>query len=275
MKNRHLILVDLDGTILNSKKRLTQRTKTVIEKVMKLGHIVCIATGRPYLSSKKYYEELQLETPIINFNGGYIHNPNDNSFKAIHNTLEQKNVLELINHIEDTKAKQIMVEIMDDVYLRYEGVIHGETYIDENNKIIYGCLKTNIKNSPTSILVFNEESHINILKTKIRADKRFNKIGFKTWNPEILEIANRENDKVTGIKAIASHYKIPKSRIISFGDEENDKGMIEYSQLGYVVKNGSFKLQQIADEVIESNDNNGVAKKLEELFIRNSRFIEI
>lgn len=75
MAERHLIALDLDGTLLKDDKTISPKTKTVLNKAREMGHVVMIATGRPFRSSELYYRELGLDTPIVNFNGAFIHHP--------------------------------------------------------------------------------------------------------------------------------------------------------------------------------------------------------
>lgn len=70
MSKRFLIALDLDGTLLKDDKTISERTKKVLDQVQKEGHIVMISTGRPYRASELYYKQLNLTTPIVNFNGG-------------------------------------------------------------------------------------------------------------------------------------------------------------------------------------------------------------
>ena len=70
-----IIAVDLDGTLLNSQSQLSDFTKETIKKVSQKGHKVIIATGRPYRMAYHYYKELELDTPMINFNGSLTHLP--------------------------------------------------------------------------------------------------------------------------------------------------------------------------------------------------------
>ena len=71
---RKLIALDLDGTTLNGKTQITQKTKEVLNKAQQAGHVVSIVTGRPNRMAVGYYDELKLKGPMINFNGalGYI-----------------------------------------------------------------------------------------------------------------------------------------------------------------------------------------------------------
>lgn len=83
MENKKLIVTDLDGTALQSWESLDPKTKEALMKAKEEGHIVVIATGRPARASLHFYKELGLDTPIINFNGAYIHHPEDDSFEDI------------------------------------------------------------------------------------------------------------------------------------------------------------------------------------------------
>lgn len=72
---KKMIAVDLDGTLLNGESKLSDFTKETIKKISKKGHHVVIATGRPYRMAKDFYDQLELETPMINFNGSLTHLP--------------------------------------------------------------------------------------------------------------------------------------------------------------------------------------------------------
>uniref|UniRef100_UPI003015FAA4 HAD-IIB family hydrolase n=1 Tax=Oceanobacillus massiliensis TaxID=1465765 RepID=UPI003015FAA4 len=92
MKNKkHLIALDLDGTLLTDKKEISSRTKQTILTAMDEGHIVVIATGRPHRASIDYYKQLGLNTPMVNFNGALIHHPNDRTWDfALHTPMPIK-----------------------------------------------------------------------------------------------------------------------------------------------------------------------------------------
>ena len=72
---RKLIAIDLDGTTLNSQSQISSKTKAVLNKAVKAGHVVSIVTGRPNRISEHFYDELGLKSPMINFNGAVGHLP--------------------------------------------------------------------------------------------------------------------------------------------------------------------------------------------------------
>ena len=76
MIKKKMIAIDLDGTLLNQESQLSEYTISTIKKVRKQGHLVLIATGRPYRMAETFYQQLELDTPMINFNGSLVHIPN-------------------------------------------------------------------------------------------------------------------------------------------------------------------------------------------------------
>lgn len=90
MNKQHLIALDLDGTLLTDNKIISTRTKHTIAKAKEQGHIVVISTGRPFRASYDYYKELDLNTPIVNFNGAYVHHPLDSNWEHITLLLSQQ-----------------------------------------------------------------------------------------------------------------------------------------------------------------------------------------
>ena len=84
----YLICLDLDGTLLNDNKEISSYTKQVLTELQQRGHHIMIATGRPYRASQIYYHELNMNTPVVNFNGAYVHHPKANDFTTIHEVLD-------------------------------------------------------------------------------------------------------------------------------------------------------------------------------------------
>lgn len=86
---QHLICLDLDGTLLNDAKEITPYTFKVLKTLQAKGHAIMISTGRPFRASQRYYHELEMDTPIVNFNGAYVHHPKDPQFPVQHARLDE------------------------------------------------------------------------------------------------------------------------------------------------------------------------------------------
>ena len=73
--NEKVLVLDIDGTLTNSRKEITPATKRGIQEIMKRGHKVILASGRPTPGMRRYEQELELEKYggyLLSFNGGRI-----------------------------------------------------------------------------------------------------------------------------------------------------------------------------------------------------------
>lgn len=266
MSEKYIIALDLDGTLLTDDKKISNRTKQVLKKAQEKGHFICIATGRPYRASIQYYNELKLSTPIINFNGAFIHHPYDSSFGTHHTTLDLKTAKVIIDTCEAFQVQNIMVEIIDDYYLRYFDEVFIETFTLGQNPVDYGNLQTLLTEDPTTILVHPQEHHVDELFALLK-DAHAEIIQQRVWQApwNIIEIVRKGLNKAVGLQKIANYYNIPRERIIAFGDEENDLEMIEFAGIGVAMSNGINELKNIANAVTKSNEEDGIALFLEDI----------
>lgn len=266
MTKQHLIALDLDGTLLKDNKTISNRSKEALFKAKKAGHIVMIATGRPFRSSSMYYKELGLNTPIVNFNGAFIHHPLDQNWGVYHDTLDLKTVKEIVEIADEFRVKNILAEVIDDVYFHY----HDETLLDifgmgEPN-IETGDLRKILKHDPTSVLIHPEETNVDQIR-KYLSDVHAAVIDHRKWAApwHVIEIIKLGLNKAVGVQKVADYYNIPTERIVAFGDEDNDLEMIEHAGHGIAMGNAIDELKNIAKEVTLSNEEDGIAIYLEEL----------
>lgn len=263
--NKHLIALDLDGTLLTDKKIISNRNQMAIQKARQAGHIICISTGRPFRASYMYYKQLNLDTPIVNFNGAFVHHPKQKSFGHYHSPLELTTAKMIIETCEAFRVKNIMVEIIDDFYLRYFDEVLIETFTMGQSPVKYGNLDYLLKDNPTSILIHPQDDHVIQLK-KLLTDAHAEVIDQRVWGApwNVIEIVKAGLNKAVGLKIIADYYSISKEHIIAFGDEDNDLEMIEYAGIGVAMENAIPELKKIANTVTLSNEDDGIACFLEE-----------
>jgi len=263
---KYLIALDLDGTLLKDDKTISPYTKEVLLKAKDVGHIVVIATGRPYRASKMYYEELGLSTPIVNFNGAFIHHPKDDSWGIIHTPLELETVREILEVSKKYNVKNMLAEIMDDVYFHEhdEKLLHIFTFGNPQVKI--GDLQQILQNDPTCILIHADEEEVEKIRTYL-SEVHAHVIDHRRWAApwHVIEIVRTGVNKAEGLKRIAQFYKIPQERVIAFGDEDNDLEMIEWAGYGIAMGNAIEPLKKIARDVTKSNEEDGIGIYLKSL----------
>lgn len=261
----HLIVLDLDGTLLTDNKVISSRTKAVLASARSQGHQVMIATGRPFRSSELYYRELGLETPIVNFNGAFVHHPGNSSWGAYHEPLHLPVAHDIIEACQQFDYYNIVAEVIDDVYFHY----HDEKLLDifgaGKPKLTTGDLRKMLQDNPTSLLIHAHENQVPMIRAHL-SEVHAEVIDHRRWAApwHVVEIVKTGLNKAVGLKRVSEYLQIPKERIIAFGDEDNDLEMIDYAGTGVAMGNAIDSLKGIANEVTLTNMQDGIAVFLEE-----------
>lgn len=265
MSNKHLIALDLDGTLLTDEKKISPKSKQVIQKAREAGHIVVISTGRPYRSSIQYYRELALNTAIVNFNGAFVHHPLDKSFGTYHSPLDITTAKTVIETCEAFNVSNIMVEVIDDFYLRHFDEVFVQTFLAGQNPLDHGNLLNILKDDPTCVLIHPQDHHVKELRNLL-IDAHAEVIDQRVWGAPwpVIEIVKAGMNKAIGLKKIADFYHIPQERIIAFGDEDNDLEMIEFAGQGVAMGNAIDDLKNLSNAITLTNEEDGIAVYLEE-----------
>ncbi len=261
----HLIALDLDGTLLNDQKVISDETFATLKKAEDAGHHIMIATGRPYRSSAAYYRQLGLKTPIVNFNGAFVHHPTDRTWKTIHETIDLSVARDVIEAMQDFKLKNLIAEVMDDVYLQY----HDEKLLDifsmGSPSVTEGDLRESLKVDPTSLLIQGAEGTADQIREHLE-EVHAQVIEHRRWGApwDVVEIIRHGLNKAVGLSKVAKWIGVPQERIIAFGDEDNDLEMIDYAGIGVAMGNGIDQLKSIANEVTRTNNEDGIAVLLKD-----------
>lgn len=268
--DKYLICLDLDGTLLTDEKQISPYTKHVLETLKQQGHYIMIATGRPFRASKLYYDALELDTPVVNFNGAYVHHPGNPDFKTVHEKLDldiSRNIIETLSQID---VSNIIAERKDCVFIHRHDEHLFEGFSMGTQKMVVGNLLDNLERSPTSILIEAPEDIIPIVKQVLCRFYAEN-IEHRRWGAPypVIEIVKKGVSKATGIDTVKDYLGVSKDRIIAFGDEDNDNEMIKYAQHGVAMENGIDELKFIASDVTHSNNEDGIGRYLNDFFNLN------
>lgn len=261
----HLIVLDLDGTLLTDEKVISEKTAHTLQLAKEKGHHVMIATGRPYRASEVYYKQLELQTPIVNFNGAFVHHPTNRAWKTIHEPISLPIVTDVVDAVQHFPFQNMVAEVLDDVYLQY----HDEKLLNifqmGNPKITEGNILQSLQTDPTSLLIHGTGEELDPIRDHLN-ELHAELIDHRRWGApfDVIEIVRHGLNKAVGISHVAKWMDIPRERIIAFGDEDNDLEMIEYAGVGVAMSNGIDSLKNIADEITLSNNEDGIAALLKE-----------
>ncbi|MDT2745141.1 Cof-type HAD-IIB family hydrolase [Enterococcus asini] len=258
-----LIAIDLDGTTLNAQSLITPKTKAVLQETVKAGHIVSIATGRPFRMSEQFYKELGLTSPMVNFNGALVHLPNRNWSYESETLFSRDIVFDILAQKDELQLDYVAAENRDTFFV--DRIDFDDAYLFSNQKPTEANLLKNLKSNPTSMLVQTTNEMADTVAKCLTAQYS-DYVDVRTWGgpKAILEIVAKGIEKARGVKIIADALHIDRQNIMAFGDEHNDVEMLEYAGWGVAMANGSAGAKAAAnDQTDKPNTEDGLADYLE------------
>lgn len=221
---KHIIFIDLDGTLLESVDTPNQETVNYLKELKKDAHIV-INTGRPFRSSKQFYDLLELDTPISNYNGAYVHNPKDPNFKERLLTLDKDEFFRILTTM-DEKIEGAFAEIKDDVFAhkdisKYEKFLYGTNVFRDD-------IFSELKESPNSVIIIAKPGESKEIMKFIHEQTGFKGRDWGGSYDYIIELFIDGVSKGSSCEYIVGEMGIAHENTICFGDEQNDITMFEY-----------------------------------------------
>lgn len=203
---------------------------------------------------------------MVNINGAYVHHPKDKSWGEYHQTLNIEDAKNIIKACENYHLANILVEAKDDVYIKNPDPELTQIIGTENPKIITGDVSESLRFAPTCILIQPFKENVSHLIRDLEnqyADAVYQRSWGEPWY--IIEMIKRGVNKAVGLRKVADSLGIPRERMIAFGDENNDLEMLAYAGRGIAMGNASDQVKQIADEVTDTNEKDGIAKYIEKV----------
>lgn len=266
-----LVAMDLDGTLLNDKKEITQENLKLINTLENKGYEVVIATGRRYWSAKDLTREIKSDITILANNGNVVRNSRDdkdiitkhldiNSFRTIMKEGKKRNLYPII-HVDDFHGGiDIIIELDKDDKNYYDYMeknkrfIQVDNYLDIQKKIlavVYVGDKATLNNFRIDIL----NKYPNLCNAHIMENISIAEV--------LLEIMHPEGTKWLSLLEYASSKNIKAEEIIAIGDDNNDIEMLQNVGLGIAMKNATKGVLSVANHITEKNNNeSGVAFEL-------------
>lgn len=266
MKNKYLIAVDLDDTLITGFNNYDKKSFELLKTLSKNNYVV-IATGRPLRSSKYYYDLLELNTPIINYNGALVHHPKDKNFEKSTVSVDKEWIIKIFEDNKD-KLTNIFCEVEDDIFLWHEEN-EIEPYLHLEGGILHtGNFRDILVENPNGAILFSKIGTEETLKKYIEDTFKGN-LKIRFWDDKnyvVSEVYNPITTKGNGIKKILDYYKIDKENTIAIGDGHNDIELFEEVNIRVAMENAHPELKKIATHITKSVKENGVYHFLSDFF---------
>ena len=249
---KKLIIFDIDGTLVNSDKRVLASTYESITKLKEAGHELCIATGRNYGLSKEIIADVAFNHYIC-CNGSAAFKNHQLIYERPLPITELKRLVEIANQQEidmifqgltdmrrqNKKIKPELIEAMTS--FGSEAPSHQHNYF-ETEKVYQG-------------LMFHQPNRDDLFADLAAFD-------FVRWHEMGVDVIPQGGSKAQTIPVLAAELGIEMSETIAFGDGNNDMEMLQTVGCGVAMGNATSGVKDVADYVTASCDEDGIYQAL-------------
>ena len=269
MNKIKMIAIDIDGTLLNSKKHLTQNVKDAVLKAKSTGIKIVIATGRPLNGVRKILQDLDLadqsDQYVISFGGGVVETTaGDVLFEK---GLTYDNYLDL-ETIALKLGLHFHASAPDRIYTADRDI--GDYTLYEANLVDLGIsYRTPAEMKDVSIIKCMYVDEPSFLDEKIADHTPFayldDKITFTKTTPFYYEANPKGVSKGNALKFLCQKLNLSSQSLMAIGDEENDLSMIQYAGVGVAMGNAVPTVKENAQIITNDCDHDGVAEVIEKI----------
>lgn len=270
-----VIMMDVDGTLTNSQKKISPKTKEALLKAQKAGAILILASGRPTSGLRDFEQELQMDKNhglLVCYNGSKVVDCETNEvlFNQAMSVSEGKAVLEHMKKFDRVrpmidKGEYMYVNNVYDNMITLNGkpfnVMEYESRGGKYKLCEVDDLAEFLDYEINKILTFGDPEYLQDNYKEMMAPFD-GKLSCMFTGPFYFEFTAMGIDKAKALDAVLKPLGYIQDEMIAFGDGQNDASMVNYAGIGVAMANAVDELKAIAQDVTLSNDEDGIAESL-------------
>lgn len=260
-----MITIDVDDTLLNDERRVTEATKLALSEAMREGVTVTLATGRMFASAKQIASQVGMNVPLITYQGSLVKNLLDDQ------VLYERSV--------PSEMARYLFEYAHQHHLHLQGYYDDQLAgIEDNDKIKKYSKVSNVPYRIDSLghllsqsltkLLFIDEPHVLDTHSAQLKSELGDSVHITKSKPFYLEVVHKEGTKGHAVRFLAQHFGCDLSEVVAIGDSWNDHEMLEVAGLGVAMGNAVDSLKAIADFVTKTNNEDGVKHVIDHFILR-------
>ncbi|MFC2052197.1 Cof-type HAD-IIB family hydrolase [Chloroflexota bacterium] len=270
-----LLVVDIDGTLLNKDGAISTEDKKALSRASDSGIQVSLSTGRVTQACSKILKQLSLDGYHMFFDGALVSNP-ETSEEVYCQPIGEELVRQIV---EFAHLKEINV----DLYSATRYFIERETWTTDIRRNFFNLQPTVVDLTDIwhqeriikgTLVVFSAEEKAKADSFRSHFD---NRLSFSLTNTpaypgiDFINVVDSEVSKGKAMEALASFLGISVTEVMAIGDGANDVSLLSKAGLAIAMGNASDELKAVADYVTLDVDHNGVAAAIERFILQSRR----
>jgi 5-amino-6-(5-phospho-D-ribitylamino)uracil phosphatase len=256
-----MIAVDLDGTLLDSRKRVCAESAAALRVAMERGVEVVIASARPPRSVRGIWRELGLRTWQVNYNGALVWD--ETGGRVVEHFPLASEVWRAV--VAAGRGRFPRVQVACEIVDRWYTDRFDPTHVTETGKTmgpdVIGPLGEWGHLEVTKLMFLGPAEEMGELHELVLA--RFaSEVAAVRTDADLVQVMLRGVNKARGVERIAREMGIGRAEVLAIGDAPNDIELLSEAGLGVAVANAPEAVREVADFVAANNDSAGVAAAL-------------
>ncbi len=268
------ILLDIDGTLTNHKKEITEETKKALMNAQNYGIRLVIASGRPAKGIFQYGDQLDMKMHngiFVCYNGARVVDCQTGEV-YVNVTIPKETTQRVLKHMKNFDVRPMITHgshmVVEDVYNcmvkdgnREFNVIEYESRMNGYKLMEVEDLETFVDGPVNKILTAGDSDYLQAHYKEMSAPFEGELSMMFTAN-FYYEFTANGVDKGKALTIAMDKLGILPEECIAFGDAENDISMLKFAGIGVAMGNAQQCVKDIADEITDDNEHDGIAKAL-------------
>ena len=273
-----LLVLDVDGTLLNDEREISKRTLAALLKVQQMGVRIVLASGRPTYGLMPLAKTLELGNYggfVLSYNGCQIIKAQNGEIlfeRRINPEMlpylekkARKNGFAIFTYHDDT----LITDSPDNEYIKNEALLNNLKIIREDE------FSTAIDFAPCKCMLVSDKEEA-LIGLEQHWEKRLaGTLDAFRSEPYFLEVVPCGVNKANTLGALLEHLGVTREEVIAVGDGVCDVTMLQLAGMGVAMGHSQDSVKVCADYVTASNEEDGVALAVEKLILAEVHAAEV
>lgn len=275
-----LLALDLDGTLLNSRKQISARNRAALRAADREGVRIALVTGRRYPAARKIADTLPVRTALILHNGGLVV---EDAVTIRVSPLDRAAAISVV-----TFARTLGADPVVHYGHRGEGLLYVETASPSHTLLAYYLTRAHPDvrvvesleatmageaEDPLQVMFGGSMGEMEDLAGSLSATS-LPISALRTTYPKddlsLIDVVGPQVDKAEALSFLCARWGLGLGDVLAIGDNWNDRLMLERAGKGCVMANADPGLRELGLEVVPDNDQDGVAYAVERFILGRS-----
>jgi len=269
MRKISLVLADVDGTLVNEVKILTERARGAVSALHDAGIRFAITSGRPPRGMAMLFDALEIETPIAGFNGGLFV---ERDLSILEQRIVPADVARRAIDLMRAHGLDTWVYSGNDWLITKAVAPHvaREAWTVKFQPKVVTDLGEHLQQVAKIVGVSDDLDRVRRCEAEARA--AFGQHATATRSqPYYLDVTNKNANKGAVVEYLSRHVGVPEQEIATIGDQQNDVLMFKRSGFSIAMGNASEEVKAQAAAVTDSYNDEGFAKAMESFILGSAR----